>query len=84
MILTNLNQNNVFFRNLRNSIAHGNYHVDYERFKQTGNLNDISFYFVDYSKEKKTKKEFEIRLNGNELLQMIQELKGSVKLSIQN
>ena len=55
-----------FFRHLRNSMAHGNYSIDYHDFKRLG---DTTYTFRDYDPDTKTT--FEVSMSAKRLEELI-------------
>lgn len=72
-----------FFRHLRDSIAHCWYTVDYNRYYNTRNIDEIMFTFQTYSEETRDK-DFEIQVSAKELLKLIKSIRLKVKDSIES
>lgn len=70
-----------FFRHLRNSIAHGHYVIDFKKFFNTENLEDLSFTFYDNIHAKDDS--FSVDMKVSELLEIVNNLQKKLNLSIE-
>lgn len=71
-----------FFRHLRNSLAHGQYSIDFKKFFNTRKLEDISFTFYDniYSNNNDS---FSVSMKISELLKLVYSLQQQINISIE-
>lgn len=73
-----------FFRHLRNSIAHGNYEINYNEALKKKNLSKIEFAFYDYPEGELQEPEFKVKLTANKLLKIIRGVQTKVNEQLIN
>lgn len=70
-----------FFRHIRDSIAHGWSSVDYNKYFNTRNIDEIMFTFPTYSPENR-ELDFEAKISAKELLKLIENFRTRINEGI--
>ena len=81
---TNYTDYSEFFRHLRNSIAHGNYTIDYNKALHKKDLSKIEYTFIDYPEGEHEIPEFKVKLTANKLLKIINGIQTRVNTQLSN
>ena len=70
-----------FFSHIRNSIAHGWYQIDYSKYYNTRNLDEIMFSFPTYD-PKSRERDFEVQVSAKNLLNVIGKISEKINENI--
>ena len=70
-----------FFSHIRNSIAHGWYKIDYSKYYNTRNLDEIMFSFPTYY-PKSRERDFEVQVSAKNLLNIIGKISEKINENI--
>ena len=70
-----------FFSHIRNSIAHGWYKIDYSKYYNTRNLDEIMFSFPTYD-PKSRERDFEVQVSAKNLLNVIGKISEKINENI--
>ena len=70
-----------FFSHIRNSIAHGWYQIDYSKYYNTRNLDEIMFSFPTYY-PKSRERDFEVQVSAKNLLNIIGKISEKINENI--
>lgn len=70
-----------FFSHIRNSIAHGWYKIDYSKYYNTRNLDEIMFSFPTYD-PKSRERDFEVQVSAKNLLNIIGKISEKINENI--
>ena len=73
-----------FFRHLRNSIAHGNYTIEYNKALTKKDLSRIEYTFYDYPEGEEEIPEFKVKLTASKLLKIINGVQTRVNNQLSN
>ena len=73
-----------FFRHMRNSIAHGNVRINYDKAFKRRDLSEIEFTFYDYPNGEYETPEFMVTLNAKKLLKIADGIQSRVNLQLDN
>lgn len=76
------NDSSEFFRHLRNSIAHGNYTIDYIPAFLKKDFGKMKFHFEDYDKDR-GKTEFYFDITGTQLLELVERFRVSINKQLE-